>query len=230
MPSSFILNLDTTGPQDVAVTLNGGAALANTAEVAAAVTTTDADTSGYTVKLWGDVDPAANPDVQPLEADSAWITLTPSIAVVLAAGNGTKTVNARLRDDVWNESALATTSIALDTTAPVVTLLAGPAPPKVSKVDTPAPGKHLSAVTWSSDSDFDAYSVRVVPDANADHTAGIEIGTAAGSINTGGGAGTAADPITTTISGADLEAADAGDGDKTIKVFVREATSGLWSV
>jgi hypothetical protein len=220
MPASFVLTLDTTGPQNVAVSIDGGAALSIDHDVALAITTTDPDTSGYQAKVWGDV--AGVPD----EATATWQTLTPSIAATLTAGDGAKTVFVRLRDDVWNESATATASIAVDSTAPVVTILAGPAPQKISKVT----GKDVSTVTWSSDSDFDEFTVRVVPDVNSDHTAGTEIPTAGGSTDTSGGAGTAADPMTTTIDGTDLEAAAGADGDWTIKVFVREAASGYWSV
>ena len=219
MPSNFVLTLDTTGPQNVAVAIDGGAALSTDHDVAVAITTTDPDTSGYQAKVWGDVDGV------PDEATAAWQMLTPSIAATLSAGEGTKQIFVRLRDDVWNESATATASIVVDSTAPIVTILGGPAPAKISKVT----GRDVSTVTWSSDSDFDAFTIRVVPDANADHTAGTEIPTAGGSTNTSGGAGTANDPVTTTIDGEDLEVAAGSDGDWTIKVFVREAPSGYWS-
>lgn len=220
MPANFILTLDTTGPQNVAVQINGGATYANALEVALAITTTDPDTSGYQAKVWGDVDGV------PDEATATWQTLTSSLAATLTPGEGqAKTVYVRLRDDVWNESAVAQASIVVDVALPVVTVLAGPAPAKISKV----PGKNESSVTWSSDSDFTAYTVRVVPDATSDHTAGVEIPTAGGSSNTGGAAGTANDPMTTLIDGADLEAAAGGDGAWVVKVFVQEAAGGRWS-
>lgn len=221
MPGTFQLTLDTTGPQGVALVLDAGNPAYSTDNVVDAIaTTTDPDTTGYQVKLWGDV--AGVPD----EATAVWQTLTSSLAVTLSAGDGTKTVTARLRDDVLNESATASDTILVDTTAPVVSIVTGPTPSKVSKI---APADD-SSVQWSSDSDFDLYSVRVVPATSSDHTAGTEIPTTAGSTNTSGGAGTAGTPVTTVIHGADLEAASAGDGDKIVKVFVREAASGYWSV
>lgn len=225
MSANFILTLDTTGPQGVGGKINGDALYTTTRAVTLAATTTDPDTTGYQAKVWGDVDPAADANIQTTEAASSWITLTPAIAVTLAAGDGAKTLTWRLRDDVWNESGTATDSIALDTTAPVVTVDTGPTPAKVSKIA----GKDTSSVTWHSDSDYQAYSVRVVPGTNSDHTQGAQVPTTAGSTAVGGGAGTAATEVTTTIHGADLESASAGDGNKIVKVFVQDA-AGNWSV
>ena len=56
------------------------------------------------------------------------------------------------------------------------------------------------------------------------------IGTANGSTNMSAtGEFADAEAINCTITGADLEAASAGDGEKVIKVFVRHA-AGTWSV
>lgn len=224
MPANFQLVLDTTGPQGVGGKLNGDDTYTNVRGVTLAATTTDPDTTGYQIKVWGDVDPAANANIQPLEADSSWITLTAAVAVQLSAGDGTKNVTWRLRDDVWNTSATATDQIVLDTAVPVVTISAGPDVAKVSKIA----GRDTATVTWASDSDYQDYVVKVVPNGSSDHNAGTAIPTAAGSTNVGGAAGTAAAPVTTAIHGADLEAASAGDGAKTVKVFVQDL-AGNWS-
>lgn len=218
MPASFILTLDTTGPQDVAVEINAGDAATGDPAVDVAVTTSDADTAGYQVKLWGDVDGV------PDEATAVWQMLTPSIAVTLTSGDATKTVYARLRDDVWNESAVANGTIALDETAPTVTITAGPDVTKVSRVAT----KRQSAFTWTASEDIDHYEVRVVPDANSDHTAGVLLADASGGSDnlSGDGLIAATTPTTTVIDGRDLPDPD---GDKTIKVFVRDV-NGLWSI
>lgn len=224
MTASFTLTLDTTGPQGVGGKINADALYTNLRAVTLGPTTTDPDTTGYQIKIWGDVDPAANANIQATEAASSWITLTPAMVVTLAVGDGVKNLTWRLRDDVWNTSATATDSITLDTTSPVVTVDAGPTPTRISKVA----GKDASDVNWHSDSDYQAYSVRAVPATTSDHTQGTQIPTTAGSANTGGGAGTGATEVTTTIHGADLETASAGDGDKIVKVFVQDE-AGNWS-
>lgn len=232
MPANFLLTLDTTGPGGVTLVINDG--LTNTAarEVLVDVATTDADTTGYQVKVWGDVDPAGRAEIQSTEAESAWIMLTPDVAVLLAEGDGAKTLYARLRDDVWNESNVASSAVTLDQGGPIVTIT-GPDVDRISKVD----GKRLAMFAFSVDSDVEEYEVRVVPAADSPHTVGTLIGTANGSHVPGvaqptlSGGPVAADEVVTpcVIDGRDLEAASPGDGDKIVKVFARDA-AGNWSI
>jgi hypothetical protein len=220
MPGTFQLTLDTTGPAGVAVVLDAGNPAWSTDNVVdALITTTDPVTTGYQVKIWGDV--AGVPD----EATAVWQTLTPSMAVTLTGGDGVKTVNVRMRDDVWNTSSVASDTITVDTTAPVVTLMSGPDLTKISKVA----GKDVSTITWKADSDIQAYKVKVVPSTSSLENAGAQIPAAAGSTNVTGGAVAANTVVTTAIHGADLEAADPGDTTKNVKVFVRDL-AGNWSV
>jgi hypothetical protein len=224
MSANFTLTLDTTGPASVGGKINGDATYTTTRAVTLAPTTTDADTTGYQIKIWGDVDLAADSNIQDTEAHSTWITLTASMAVTLATGDGSKTLTWRLRDDVFNESATATDSITLDTTVPVVTLDSGPTPAKISKIAT----KRTSTVTWHADSHIQAYKVKVVPSGSSINTAGTQIPTTGGSTNVSGGAVAAATTVTTTIDGADLQTAGA-EGDNIVKIFVQD-DAGNWSV
>lgn len=218
MPANFVLTLDTTGPQGVAVSIEGGTGVTGDANADVSVTTTDPSTTGYQVKLWGDIDGV------PDEATAVWQTLTDPVAVTLTASDGVKTVYARLRDDVWNESSVASDTITLDATAPVVTITAGPDVTKVSRVA----GKRLASFTWTASEDIDHYEVRVVPAAGSDHTAGVALtDTSGGSDNlSGDGLIAASTPTTTVIDGRDLPDPD---GDKRVKVFVRDV-NGLWSI
>lgn len=225
MSSSILLYLDTTGPGGVAGKINGDAAYANARTVTLAATSTDGDLTGYQMKVWGNVDPAANAQIQATEAASAWINYSAALGVTLASGDGTKTLNWRLRDDVWNESAAASDSITLDTTVPVITVTSGPDVPKISKVA----GKDIATFQFSSDSALMAWKVKVVPNGSSLQDAGTLIGTASGSTGTSGGALAASTAQTVKIEGADLEAALAGDGGKTIKVFGQDL-GGNWSV
>ena len=225
MASNFILTLDTTAPVGVSISLAGGAAYAALRDINATLGTSDTPTTGYTMKLWGDVDAAYDANVQPLEANSSWITYATSKAIRLATGDGSKTVYVKIRDDVWNESTSASDAITLDTSVPILTIT-GPDVARVSKIS----GKRVAAFSFSPDIAIDAYKVKVVPSSGSLQDAGTQIGTTNGSTNMSGASVSAGQTINCTIDGRDLEIASAGDGDKIIKVFGREAGSQNWSV
>lgn len=219
MSTNFILTLDTTAPADVTLVLNDGDAFTGSVDATATIGTSDPFTTGYQVKLWGDVEGAAT------EADAVWVGFASTLPVTLTAGDGLKTVSLRMRDDVGNESIVATDTITLDTLAPVITITVDPTPVKISKVPT----FDTSIFTFVVDSDAQEWKVKVVPDANSPESAGTTVPTDGGSVNTTGGALAAATGTQVTIKGADLEAASPGDGDKLLKVFARDL-SGSWSV
>lgn len=227
MPAYTTLTLDTQGPAGVTASINSGAAYAAVQDVTLAIGTSDGSTTGYQMKIWGSVDTANNASIQATEGASAWIAYSATQAVRLSAGDGVKTLNVRLRDDVQNESAPASDTITLDTSAPVPTITVAATPAKISKIA----GKDTSTLEWSVDAVFEEYEVRVVPSTGSTRAAGTVLGTANGSTNVAGAAGgyPASTAIVTSIKGADLEAASAGDGAKIIKVFVRDA-GGNWSV
>lgn len=227
MATNFTLTLDTAGPANPTASINGGAAFASSQAATVAVGTSDGSTTGYQVKIWGSVDPAADANIQATEGASSWITLATPHSITLSAGDGVKTINIKLRDDVLNESVSASDTITLDTTAPIPNITVAPDRTRVSKIST----RDTSTFQWASDAPFEEYKVKVVSAAGDPHTAGTTIPTTAGSTNMAGAAGgyPASTNITSSIKGADLETASAGDGEKVIKVFVREE-SGNWSV
>jgi predicted amino acid racemase len=212
MPGTFQLVLDTLGPQAVTLLLDPGGPNFTMDRVVTAIPGTSS-TDAVLMKIWGDVD----------------ITVT--------TGDGVKTVNVRLRDDVGNTSSVATDTITLDTTAPVITIDAGPtstaggAPPKISK----NAGFDDASITWHADSDIGAYKIKFVPTTGADQSQGTTIPTAAGSTNVnvtsdGTVKVAAATQVTSHIKGADLDTAAAnGDGTKQLKIFVQDM-AGNWSV
>lgn len=229
--SSFNVVLDTTAPGGTAATINGGAAVTTDDDVTFRLTTTDTPKTGYQIKIWGSVDPAFNASIQATEGASAWITPTwtsdnADTAVRLSTGEGTKTLNGKIRDDVWNETSTLTDTISVDTTLPVVTIQTGPDTTKVSKIS----GKRTVTFSWDADVDIDMYEVAVVANSGSAQGSGTVIATTNGSTNvSASGAITAGVDTTTTIDGRDLEVASTGDGTKVIKVFVRETASGSWS-
>lgn len=225
MASNFILTLDTTAPSGVSISLAGGAVYTAIRDITATLGTSDGDTTGYSMKLWGDVDPAFDANVQTLEASSTWITFAASKAIRLTSGDATKTVFVKIRDDVWNESTGVSDTIIYDATMPVITIT-GPDVSRISKIS----GKRVSSFSFSPDVALDAYKVKVVPSSGSLENAGTQIGTTNGSTNMTGGAVSGGGSINCTIDGRDLEVASAGDGDKIIKVFGRESGSQNWSV
>jgi hypothetical protein len=225
--TNFTLTLDTTAPADVTASINSGAAFATAQAVTLGVSTSDGTTTGYQMKIWGDVDTAANANIQDTEGASAWIAYSTSQAVTLSTGDGTKTLNVKVRDDVWNESTAASDTITLDTTQVVPTVSVGPDVTKVSKIA----GKRTASFSFQADASFEEYKIKVVPATNSLHDAGTQIPTTNGSTNMSGAAGgyPATTNINSQIDGRDLELASSGDGNKIVKVFVKDA-AGNWSV
>lgn len=225
MANYFTLRLDTTGPANPSVVINNGSAYATTNLVTLTIGTSDSSTSGYQMKIWGNVDKSYDTKIQDTEANSDWQTFATTKQVKLASGDGNKSVYVKLRDDVYNESAQVSDSIILDTTKPVVTI----AGPDVSVVSEKS-GKNKANFSFTVDSDFVEYKVKVVSSAGSSHDTGTQIGTANGSTNMGGTIqGKADTAIQCTLDASDLKSASAGDGNKIVKVFVKDA-AGNWSV
>ena len=182
-------------------------------------------TDEYQAKIWGDVDPTHNANIQATEVASSWITYQEAIQAKLSAGDGAKNLYGKIRDDVYNESSQVGDTITLDTTIPAVSI-AGPDVNKISKVT----GKNTAALSFQVDQNFTEYKVKVVGSTGAAHDTGTVIPTTGGSTNTSAtGTWTTASVINVTIKGADLETASSGDGTKIVKVFVKDE-AGNWSV
>src|SRR5688572_24057252 len=111
MPSSFVLQVDTTAPS-VGAAINAGAESTSTGVVSLAVT---ADADAYEVKVWGHIDPTdpANGSYGESEGGADWIEFDSPLAVRLAPGPGEKTLFVRVRDDVGNTSTVASDAITL---------------------------------------------------------------------------------------------------------------------
>lgn len=218
MASYFNLTLDTLAPQGLTIKLNNGSQYTTNKTVQLAVNVTDESADGYQMKVWG-INGVAN------ESDATWETLANIKNVTLSTGDGLKTVYVKVRDDVYNETAAASATITLDTSVPAVTIIG----PDVSKISKTSP-KDVATFSFTSNTAFTEYKIKVVPSNSSLHDAGVQIGTANGSTNmTATGTFRASTAISCKIYGKDLEAASSGDGEKIIKVFVKNA-HGTWSV
>lgn len=218
MASYFNLTLDTLAPQGLTIKLNNGSQYTTNKTVQLAVNVTDESADGYQMKVWG-INGVAN------ESDATWETLANIKNVTLSTGDGLKTVYVKVRDDVYNETAAASTTITLDTSVPAVTIIG----PDVSKISKTSP-KDVATFSFTSNTAFTEYKIKVVPSNSSLHDAGVQIGTANGSTNMSAtGTFKASTAISCKVYGKDLEAASSGDGEKIIKVFVKN-TVGTWSV
>lgn len=218
MASYFNLVLDTLAPQGLTIKLNNGSQYTTNKTVQLAVNVTDESADGYQMKVWG-IDGIAK------ESDAVWETLANIKNVTLSTGDGLKTVYVKVRDDVYNETVAASATITLDTSVPAVTIIG----PDVSKISKTSP-KDVATFSFTSNTAFTEYKIKVVPSNSSLHDAGVQIGTANGSTNMSAtGTFKASTAISCKVYGKDLEAASSGDGEKIIKVFVKNA-HGTWSV
>lgn len=226
MAAYFTLTLDTTAPSNPSISLEGGATYATAQLITATIEVSDTPTTNYQMLIWGDVDTIENANIQATEGASTWITYATTQQIKLSAGDGSKTVYLKVRDSVWNVSAQASDSITLDTTLAVATV----GTPDVTTISKQT-GKNECTFTWQASDVFSEYKIKVVPATGSSHDTGIAIGTTNGSTNMSGTAGSypADMNITSKVTGADLEAASSGDGEKILKVFVKDE-SGQWSV
>ena len=218
MASYFNLTLDTLAPQGLTIKLNNGSQYTTSKAVQLAINVTDESADGYQMKVWG-IDGIAK------ESDAVWETLANVKDITLPTGEGLKTVYVKVRDDVYNETAVTSTSITLDTSVPAVTIIG----PDVSRISKTSP-KDVATFSFTSDVAFTEYKIKVVPSKSSLHDAGTLIGAANGSTNMSAtGTFKASTAISCKIYGKDLELASSGDGEKIIKVFVKN-TVGTWSV
>lgn len=218
MASYFNLTLDTLAPQGLTIKLNNGSQYTTSKNVTLSISVSDTSTSGYQMKVCG-IDGASSED------NATWETFAATKSIALPTGDGLKTVYVKVRDDVCNETAAASATITLDTSVPAVTIIG----PDVSRISKTAP-KNVATFSFTSDVDFVEYKIKVVPSQSSLNDAGTLIGTANGSANMKGtGTFKKNNAISCKIYGKDLETASSGDGEKIIKVFVKNA-HGTWSV
>lgn len=227
------ITLDTIGPSGVSVLINGDSDKATSSAVTLTIGCSDDDTSGYQMKIWGTADAHS-------EAEAAWETYQATKNVTLPSGDGLKTVYVKVRDDVWNESAEASDTITLYEKLPSIIGLSVNKS-KLSLVD----GQCMTQGSFGIDENIDAVRVMLVENVNDsyDTVTNISIPVTNGSVITNengdaiSGSVLEAESIIDSIqlvyfdiSAADINAVAPGDGVKIVKVFVRSAGTGSWSV
>lgn len=164
-------------------------------------------------------------------ADRINWTNTATKSVEVPNVDGTYTISVRVRDDVFNESDTATVSVTLDTAKPTVSITY--LETQSDRTPTPKVSEQTSKNTFNfrftANEDFAEYKVCVVADNSVAHTGGTIIGTTYGSSNMHNtGTFAANEEIACTINGSDLKVASSADGQKVIKIFIKDLT-GNWS-
>lgn len=255
MASYFNITLDTTAPSGVSVKINGDAVRTTSTAVTLDITCADSDTTGYQMKIWGDIGESG------LTEDSAtWETFDTTKNVTLSDGlGGVLTVYVKVRDDLLNTSETASDTIILYLETPEVTVVSGPTPARITTVASHNDltafemvamlGKSISTVTFTADKDISDIKVMVANGINALHSDSSNVlipSSDLSMIYTGTGDNstvlTASDgltasgldiaagtEITVCIYGDDLQTVSPGDGVKLIKIFVREKDAN-WSI
>jgi len=233
MAAYFWLRLDKTPPANFAFLINEGATVTAYNTVDLTFTSDDVDRTGYTIKVWGDVIGANH---GPTESGATWIAWpTGTMSITTSGADGLKTINARARDRVGNETTVVIRTITVDSSVPVVTLsdIGGATQANPEEVGV-APGATIISsqqFRFQSDIAFVEYQVRVGTTPTFLNTSGTLIGTAGGSVNMSGtGTFAANTQITCTLTGDDYDTALAGvESTNPVKVFVR-TQAGVWSV
>lgn len=248
MASYFKLTLDTTGPSGVSLQINGDEERTTNTQLTLSIGCDDSDLTDYQMKIWSD---ALD---MPSEANAQWENFsaekTVEIYPELISGD-TVTIYVKLRDDVWNESVIASDSIVVYTENPVVEI-ANISRARISKIPAPSDAsiaeklfpKNTTCIGFAVDKDCDDLRIMVVDNINAlyDDPANVLIPVdgdsyiiAADTEHLNASDGLRMDSVTANTSyvayirGADLETASPGDGIKIVKIFAHE-TDGNWSI
>lgn len=104
--SGFELHLDTTAPSNPTFIINNGSGSSNNQLVTAHLAHADYPvTAGYQIKIWGSVDASYDPNINTTEEASQWVAFSPTRMLKLSQYSGNKNLHAKIRDDVWNETA-----------------------------------------------------------------------------------------------------------------------------
>ena len=228
------ITLDTIAPTGVSVFINGNVEKTTSTAVSLTVGCADEDLSGYQMKIWGTAD-------APTEESASWETYQQTKNITLSSGDGLKTVYVKVRDDVWNESAAASDTITLYEKLPSIIGLSVNKS-RISLVE----GKNVTIGNFTVDENISEIKIMLVQNSNDSYDSATNV-----IIPTTNGSGIESDSgvlpckngvlhtegvvdsvigLSFSIYAADINNVSPGDGVKIVKVFVRSAETGSWSV
>lgn len=225
MASGFLaVEVDTLPPSDVTVSINGDYGTTDNPEVRLLVRTWDylnGQQDVVDMLIWGDVDPSADPRVATTEGASEWRPFEPMPVVVLAHGQGERTVSVKVRDNVGNVSTTAAGSITLTVSpVPIVTIVQ----PPIRFRHSLQTGYNSIQFGWRADRAFSEYKVLAVDNIYAT----VDQGKALTGTNVAAtGTFAAGTRIDSTVGVSGLLQVSEGSGGKILKAFVRAGS--VWS-
>jgi hypothetical protein len=112
MANNYVtITLDTTAPANPSVLIDGGSQYATDTLVDLTIGTDDVNTTEYQMKIWGSVDTTFDVNVQGTEEASSWITYTTGKQIRISEVEEQKTISIKIRDEVFNESAIVSDTI-----------------------------------------------------------------------------------------------------------------------
>jgi hypothetical protein len=174
MPSNIQFTLDTQAPATVVLTApaNSGSLV-----VSVSASTTDSDTTGYTLKLWG-TGVSADTVAGTTKANAPALAYTTAQKSVTFVAEGSTTLNLAVYDDVGNETLATPVTINIVTTLATVTVsnISG-GNTGHTKFSTTAPYNVLS-FNFTSSMDYTEYKVLRVSTTGS--LVGLGFGTYAG--------------------------------------------------
>jgi len=106
--SATDFRVDASAPTGESISINSGSANTSSRSITLTISATDADSGLYQMIV------SENSDF----SGSSWETYSTSKSQTLSSGDGTKTVYAKFKDNIGNESSSVSDTIVLDTTAP----------------------------------------------------------------------------------------------------------------
>lgn len=223
MPSNIQFTLDTFAPASVVLT-----APANSGSLVVSVnaSTTDSDTTGYTMKLWG-AGVSADTIAGTTKANAPVLAYTTGAKNVTFVAEGSSQLNLAVYDDVGNETLATPVTINIVTTLATVTVSNINGGNTAHTKFSTTPPYNVLSFNFTSSMDYTEWRILRVSTTGSLVGSGTAIGTANGSTNISGvetvPAGT---PKAVSINMLDLPTQV--NELKIIKVFVKNV-AGNWS-
>lgn len=200
-------------PREASAQIISGRGVTHDRRVTIAATTID-HLSGLDnaieMKVWGDIDPNfRRGEFGISEGGSRWVPYEPSFPVILSIGDGTKTVQIRIRNSSMVLTGALVAEVELDAAdTPHASIL-------WSHVPRPLRSGKPTRIAWSPSADIDAWEIVLLPSTDALHADGV--------IVVDGESVSAGTLVHTLIDDGDIAAVDqypSANGSRVLRLYV----------